>query len=41
MGDAISALTLDVESVGGNITNVYDQLGMFNIQFDRNKQFLV
>jgi subtilisin family serine protease len=37
MGDAISALTLDVESVGGNITNVYDQLGMFNIQFDKEQ----
>ena len=34
MGDIISALTVDIESVGGKITNVYDQLGMFSIKFD-------
>ena len=34
LGDEISALTVDVESVGGNISNVYDQLGMFSIKFD-------
>lgn len=34
MDDSISSLTLDIESLGGNISNVYDQLGMFNIKFD-------
>jgi subtilisin family serine protease len=40
MDDSISSLTLDIESLGGNVSNVYDQLGMFNIQFDTQNESL-
>ena len=32
--DTVGTMTADLTAAGGNVTAVYDQFGMFNVQFD-------